>query len=80
MIISAVVCFFGLNFDTKINIRFWFNDKLTLENVSLFTALAATYLMGVLTFIPSFFIKSLKNKNNNKKKSINIKKPPIADE
>lgn len=62
IIIAIVVCFFGLNFETKINIKFWFNDLLTLKDISLFGALAGAYLLGVCTFIP-FYIAKIVKKN-----------------
>lgn len=66
IIISIVVCFFGLNFDTKVSIKFWFNDALTLENISLFTTLAVSYLLGVLTFIPFYIIRKIKKNRKDK--------------
>ncbi len=73
LIISLIVCFFGLNFETKVSIRFWFADKLTISNISLFTALAVSYILGILTIIPFYIIRGFKNKksSNNIKVSSN---------
>ncbi len=68
--ISIIVCFFGLNFDTKISIRFWFNDVLTLENISLFIALAAAYMLGLITVIPFFIAKNIKKRKSDKQLDI----------
>ncbi|MGL1891886.1 MAG: hypothetical protein OCD02_09685 [Spirochaetaceae bacterium] len=64
--VTLIICFFGLNFETKIDIRFWFNDLLTLKDISLFVALAFAYLIGVVTTIPFIIIKSIKKKKNDK--------------
>lgn len=66
IIISIVVMFFGLNFDTKVDIKFWFNDKLTVEGISLFIALAISFLLGVITIIP-LYIKRLFAERKRKK-------------
>lgn len=66
IIVTLVVCFFGLNFDTKVNIRFWFNDKLTLEHISLFIALAASYLLGIITFLPFYLVKIFKKRKKER--------------
>lgn len=68
IIISIVVLFFGLNFDTKVDIRFWFNDKLTIKDVSLFIALAISFLLGVLTIIP-LYIKRLITERQRRKQT-----------
>lgn len=70
LIISVIVCFFGLNYDTKVDIKFWFNEQLTLTDVRLFTALAASYLLGLFTFIPFTILKKLKKRKNKEKKEI----------
>lgn len=66
IIVALVVCFFGFNFDTKVDIKFWFKDSLTLKDVSLFVSLAVAYLLGVITFLPSYISKSFKIKKKNK--------------
>lgn len=66
IIIALVVCFFGLNFETTVDIKFWFNDKLSLNGISLFIALAAAYALGVLTCIPIYIARGLKKKKNEK--------------
>jgi hypothetical protein len=66
LIISLIVCFFGLNFETKVSIRFWFADKLTINEISLFTALAVSYILGIVTIIPFYIIRGFKNKKSNK--------------
>ena len=70
LLIAVIVCFFGLNFETKVNIKFWFNDQLTLNNISLFVSLAAAYLLGVLTSIPFYIARGMKNKNKEKNRGI----------
>jgi len=74
LIISLVVCFFGLNFDTKVDIRFWFSDSMTLKNISLFAALAGVYLLGLATIIPFYIVNiiSIKKLKKTIKKSLKI--------
>lgn len=66
IIITIIVCFFGLNFETKVDVRFWFNDKMTFEGISLFIALASAYGLGLLTAIPFYVARGLKKKKNSK--------------
>lgn len=68
ILISLIVCFFGLNFDTKVDIKFWFNDSMNLEGVSLFIALAVAYALGILSFIPFYIARSFKKKKAKKLK------------
>lgn len=70
VIMTLIVCFFGLNFDTKVNIHFWFNDALTLENISLFISLAVAYFLGIITFIPFHIVKNMKRKKLEKQPDI----------
>lgn len=70
VIISIIVCFFGLNFDTKISIKFWFNDSLTLESISLFIALAVAYILGFVSFIPFYIARNLKKRKLDKQTDI----------
>lgn len=67
IIVGILVLFFGLNLDTKIDIHFWFNNKLTLENVSLFIALISAYLIGIVSTIPIYIVNSYKKSKKNKK-------------
>ena len=54
IIITLVVCFFGLNIDTKVDIKFWFSDTMTLKNISLFAALGVAYILGLITILPFY--------------------------
>lgn len=74
IIITLVVCFFGLNFDTKVDIRFWFNEKMTFKGISLFISLAAAYGLGVISTLPFLIARSFKKKKNNKKNKQEISK------
>lgn len=66
IIIGILVLFFGLNMDTKIDIHFWFNNSLTIENVSLFIALICAYLIGVVSTIPIYIISKIKRNKKDK--------------
>ncbi|QEN06171.1 hypothetical protein EW093_16250 [Thiospirochaeta perfilievii] len=79
IIISFIVCFFGLNFDTKVSIRFWFNDALTFNNISLFISLAVSYLLGVVTFLPFYIAKNFKSRKKEKEKGTVIKNIEIDE-
>lgn len=70
--ISIVVIFFGLNFDTKIDIKFWFNDRLTITNVSLFIALAVAFFLGVLTIIPLYLKRVISERKRRKEESSDL--------
>lgn len=67
LLITGIVCFFGLNFNTKVSIKFWFNDLLTVNDISLFVALGFSYLLGIISFIPLYISKNIKNKIKRKK-------------
>lgn len=68
VIISVIVCFFGLNFDSRVTIKFWFNDRFTLTDVSLFISLAVAYLLGIITTIPFYISKHFKKKKDKNTK------------
>lgn len=70
VILGLLVIFFGLNLDTKVDIHFWFNNKLTIHDVSLFIALFVAYLIGVLSTIPIYIINKIKLKNKHKEENI----------
>ena len=82
LVVTIIVCFFGLNFENKVDIRFWFGDKFNLTDVSLFVALAITYLLGFFTSIPFYIARGFKSKKNstNKTKIKEKEKPIIKDE
>lgn len=67
LIIAVVVIFFGLNYETKIDINLGF---ITLNEIRLFTALAVSYLLGLFTFIPFTILKQIKKRKKNEKKEI----------
>lgn len=73
LILGLLVIFFGLNLDTKIDIHFWFNDKLTIHDVSLFVALFVAYLVGVVSTIPIYVINKIKLKNKTKEVEVDQK-------
>lgn len=60
ILVGILILFFGLNFDTKIDIHFWFNNKLTLHDVSLFIALFVAFLIGILATLPIYIVGKIK--------------------
>ncbi len=80
IIVALVVCFFGFNFETKVDIKFWFGDSLTVKGASLFISLGVAYLLGIITFLPSYVLKSFKGKKSSVKKEKKIVKPKVKSE
>ncbi len=69
-IVALIVLFFGLNFDTKIDLHFWFNDRFTLKEVSVFIALMAAFLLGAVSTIPIYLLSSFRKKKKQNRLTI----------
>jgi len=71
-----LVTFVGLNWENTSDIDLWFSQKLHFEDVSIVMSFLLVYLLGMISSIPFWIDRSIRNKRKEKKQ--NKKMEPLA--
>ncbi|MBB6478559.1 hypothetical protein [Spirochaeta isovalerica] len=67
-IMALVILFIGLNAGYSSDIRFWFGEKASFQNVPIYVSLFGAYLLGALSVIPFAVNRSISRLKKKKKK------------
>jgi len=67
-IMAIVILFIGLNAGYSSNIRFWFGDKASFQNVPIYVSLFVAYMLGAFSVIPFALNRTISRLKKRKKK------------
>lgn len=67
-IMALVILFIGLNAGYSSDIRFWFGEKASFQNVPIYVSLFGAYLLGAFSVIPFAVNRSISRLKKKKKK------------
>lgn len=77
-IMVVVILFIGLNAGYSSNIRFWFGEKASFQDVPIYISLFGAYLLGALSVIPFAVNRTISRlKKKKKKKKEKVEKEPV---
>lgn len=81
LLLCVLLGFVGFNLDNFTDITLWFNEKGQFKDVSVIIVVFVTYLLGIFSTVPFWFIRSRKKSRVAKKKKASklSEQPSLSD-